>query len=739
MTAQPQPSDRAAAAADEDLSPLGQLVAAAAARLESEGDAAVDALCREHPEHADALRERLAALRDMGLLARGRIGPYVLLRTLGRGGMGIVHLARDSRDGRMVALKALPSRLAASPRALERFRREVRAVAALDHENIVPVLDSGEENGVPWFAMAWIEGRTLAEVLDGLRALRLAAARLDSTHLSTASAGRPPPARGTAYVEAAVRLALDVAEALRHAHEHGVIHRDVKPSNILVRQDGRALLFDFGLARLEDEQQLTLTGDFTGTPAYVSPEQIAGPRGGVDGRSDVFSLGVTLYELLTLQRPFEAPTAAATLQRVARRDPTPPRRVNAQIPRDLETVVLCALEKSPARRYGSAAELAQDLRHFLELRPVLARPVPAPLRAVRALRREPPLAAAAALAALIVVGVPLGLALANHRISEQAALAQRAADRRERLNDFLLRMASAPDPAVQGEDVTVRDWLERSGAALTTELADDPLAAADLRQMIANTWLNLGEPARAESQARAAANLLRGRPGAEGELAESLNLLGVALTRQQRLDDSDAALREALALDRRAGERSGPVARELCNLAANVGLRGQPAQAVPLFRDVLERRRELYGQTRTVVAESQVDLAVALLDSGGDAAEAERLLTDAAALQRRLLPAEDPALATTLHDLSLAKVARGDAAGALAAETEAFELLRRRCGDAHPSTARSAAALAILLARGGQWDEAARHAALAEPVLAAAGEAEAANLAQLRAAMAARP
>jgi len=746
MSPPPEPSPERAGSAPpaEDLSPLGQLVAECAARLEAEGDAAVDALCGEHPQHAAALRERLSALRDLGLLGHGHVGPYALLRTLGRGGMGVVHLARDTRNDRLVALKALPSRLAGSPRALERFRREVKAVAALSHPGIVPVLDSGDENGVPWFAMAWVEGRTLADVIAGLRALRLAAERLDSRHLSAAAASRPLETRGAAYAEAACRLVLDVAEALAHAHAAGVVHRDVKPSNILVREDGRALLFDFGLARLDDEITLTLTGDFTGTPAYVSPEQISGQREEVDGRSDVFSLGVTLYELLTLQRPFDAPTAAEVLRRVANKDPAPPRRSNPQIPRDLETIVLCALEKSPARRYSGAAELADDLRRFLELRPVRARPVPAPLRALRALRRDRSLAAAAALAAVLVIGLPLGLLIANASIANEARRAERAASRNERLNDFLLGMAAAPDPSAQGGDVTVREWLERSGREVESHLSDDPAAALDLRQMIANTWLALGDPAAAETQARAAADLARAQPDGrfDAELAESLNLLGAALTQQGRLDDSDAALREALDINRREhGSRSAPVGRTLSILAVNVGLRGAPGDAVPLLRDVLERQRELYGDTKAVVAESQVNLAVALLDGGvaADRTEAEALLEDALASQRRLLPPTDPAPATTLHDLSLARLARGDAEGAFAAETEAYQLLHERCGDEHPATARSAASLALLLAHAGSWGQAGHFAALAIPVLERLGPPEAERLAKLRAVLDRRP
>ncbi|HZL98874.1 MAG TPA: serine/threonine-protein kinase, partial [Planctomycetota bacterium] len=311
-----------AAPAEDELSPLALLVAECVRRLEERGPSAVDELCREHPELAPELRRRLETLEETGLLGRGRIGDYVLLRTLGRGGMGVVHLARDTRDGRRVALKALPGRLLQSEGALVRFRREAQAVAALRHPGIVPLYEAGESEGVPWFTMEWVDGRTLADVIAALSAMELAAERLDSSHLLEAAGAERGDGRGRAWVETVCRLVLDVAEALDYAHEQGVIHRDVKPSNILLGRDGRARLFDFGLARVADATRVTLSGDFTGTPAYAAPEQLAGARGPVDGRADVYALGVTMYELLTLVLPPDGASSA---------EPVAPRRLNPTV------------------------------------------------------------------------------------------------------------------------------------------------------------------------------------------------------------------------------------------------------------------------------------------------------------------------------------------------------------------------------------------------------------------------
>jgi serine/threonine protein kinase len=296
-----------------------ELVAACLARIDETREPPsriVEAFCRDHPRQADALRKRLAHLERAGLSAGPQraadtrtLGRFQLRGELGRGGMGVVYDAFDPRLGRRVALKALGPRLVISDRARTRFEREIRAVATLNHPRIVPVYEVGEENGIPWYTMELVEGRTLAQVIHALRELELRTDELSTSHLNQATffertetdtallhdsdsstlltaqaaeaAQRPPglpAAWGKTYVETVCRMVHDIADALDHAHAHGVVHRDVKPSNILVDARGRAQLFDFGLARIEDDEALTMTGDFAGTPFYVAPEQVSGKR-----------------------------------------------------------------------------------------------------------------------------------------------------------------------------------------------------------------------------------------------------------------------------------------------------------------------------------------------------------------------------------------------------------------------------------------------------------------------------
>ena len=403
--------------AEEVSEELLELVALCLERVDSEGQEAVEQICEAHPEHAQELRQRILILRRLGL-SRPKASPkpfgrYELLRELGRGGMGVVYLARDEQLGREVALKALAGPLVTSGRARSRFEREIRAVAQLKHPGIVPIYEVGEADDVPYFTMEYVEGRTLGHVLHSLKRLEVSTPELTTTHLSVASFTaallddssstlplserpqprevRPPPpptlpqelpaSWGKTYVETVCRFVIQVAEALGHAHAHGVVHRDVKPSNVLIDPRGRALLFDFGLARLASDESLTLTGDFAGTPSYVSPEQARGRR--VDHRTDLYSLGVTLFELLTLHRPFEGQTAQQVFRQLTSKDPPLPRHYNRLVPRDLETICLTALEKDAERRYQTAYELASDLRRFLEFRPVLARPAGLSVRAAR--------------------------------------------------------------------------------------------------------------------------------------------------------------------------------------------------------------------------------------------------------------------------------------------------------------------------------------------------------------------
>ncbi len=713
MTSPPEPDQDLLAVG---LSPIAHLVAEGMERLEREGQAGLDALCEAHPDHAAELRRRFAALREIGLLDGVRaFGPYRIVRTLGQGGMGVVHLAHDERLQRDVALKALPSRLALSPRALKRFRREIRAVAQLRHPSIVPIHDVGEQDGVPYFTMEYVEGRTLADALAAIADSGLPPDLLTADHLGGAGM--------RSYVEAAVRIALDVADALQHAHERGVVHRDVKPGNILLDGTGRARLFDFGLARLDSERALTQSGDFAGTPFYGSPEQVSPRTEGIDHRTDVYSLGVTLYEMLALRRPFAGKTTEDVVRQIAGREPPPLRRGNPLVPRDLETICLAAMEKDPALRYQTAGELADDLRRFLEFRPVKARPVGPAVRLLRFVRRNPALSSALALAVVIAVGVPVGLGLANVAIraeKDRALQASRAADEQkdralasqrvadaqrqkaESVISFLLASLEATDPARPQSDVSVADILRRMAGGVGEQLAGQARLAASVREALGNSFTNLGLYDEAEEQFRAAQALCEDDPDGrlQDSLGVSLNNLSVVLARSGRLEEAERVAQQGLDLNRQVhGEPSTNTADSLNNLAIVRAMRGDKAGTAQAFAQVLEQRRTLGGEKDLRVAEAMINLAIVT----ADAVQSEALLRGALALQEELLPPGDVGLAPALSSLAMLRFREPDAAAhdeAVELQRRALEVRRSRLGDDHPEVAAEDVVLAIMLLDG---------------------------------------
>ena len=334
-----------------------------------------------------------------------RLGDFEILRELGRGGMGIVYEARQVSLDRKVALKVLAGSLGLTPTAVVRFRREAAAAAKLHHTNIVPVYTIGEHDGTHFYVMELIDGPSLNHVIAALRrearpadghegtagsgsSSSSAEAELPDWGELTASLGAgswpaPAPADATAddpvvpgegsstlglesdRFDTIARIIAEVAEALDYAHQQGVIHRDIKPSNLLASKDGRLSVNDFGLARMLEQPGMTMTGEFVGSPLYMSPEQITAGRVPVDHRTDIYSLGATLYETLTLTPPYRGERRDQILAQILHKDPLPPRRLNRKIPVDLETICLKAMEKDPDRRYQTAGQFAEDLRRYV--------------------------------------------------------------------------------------------------------------------------------------------------------------------------------------------------------------------------------------------------------------------------------------------------------------------------------------------------------------------------------------
>ena len=337
------------------------------------------------------------------------LGDYEILGEVGRGGMGVVYRARQRSLDREVALKVLPGYARHGRLAVQRFKTEAQAAARLHHTNVVAVYAQGESQGVYYHAIELVDGvgldtviRSRPDLISMTRARSGGSSAGDWLVKPQDAAGpdAPPlppedesePLAATEWSRADYRhlagLVAEVADALECAHAGGIIHRDVKPHNLLLGSDGRLHLTDFGLARLTDEPHLTATGEIMGTPAYLSPEQVSGRFDCIDHRTDIFSLGVTLYELLTRRKPFDGETRQQIITGICSAEPVPPRWIDRRIPLDLETICLRAMEKEPARRHRSASELAEDLRRFAEGRPILSRRVTRAEKALKWARRH---------------------------------------------------------------------------------------------------------------------------------------------------------------------------------------------------------------------------------------------------------------------------------------------------------------------------------------------------------------
>jgi eukaryotic-like serine/threonine-protein kinase len=580
----------------EGSDPVEELMAPCFEAPESEQAARFAELTAAHPEHATEIRARLAALRAIGLVAAGEargelpetLGEFRLGAKLGEGGMGVVVRARQASLDREVALKLVRPDLLFLPSARERFRREVLAISKLQHPGIVPVYAVGEERGIPFFAMELVEGATLAQCLTELATRApTSVSGADLAAIVERRTGAPCVIEPGSiferpWVEVCVEIARQVADALAHAHERGLLHRDVKPSNVMLTRRGRALLLDFGLTSAENNEQLTRSGSQLGTWQYMSPEQVRGER--LDATSDVYSLGATLHELLTLRAPFERPTTHAIQTAILAGERAPVRTLNPRVGADVETVCSVALELERGRRYASAAALARDLENVLAHRPIEARPVGAAVRAARWVRRHPASSVGVLAGVVLAVGVPSALLVQQTRY---AATLERSLKNEQ---DALAKQKIATEDA--------ESTLLYMTSIVQAAKPDEGGAQRTLEQLLADMAKSVDQ--------------LAARPGMQ---ARALLLLGDSYRALGRYDEAIPLLERAVEVEEKANGRLGEYALlALNNLAVAVQRVGRADEAVALFRRALEGQIRFRNGVGSAVAAAECNLAGALYD-----------------------------------------------------------------------------------------------------------------------------
>lgn len=598
-----------------------------------------------------------------------RLGPYRVIRKLGEGGMGVVYLGVQESPQRMVALKALKPGIAAAE-TLRRFEHEAQILGWLQHPGIAQIyeanMDSAGEGARPFISMEYIQGKPLTDYLSSFT--------------------EPPLS-----FRNRLQLFVKICDAIAYAHQRAIIHRDLKPSNILVDESGQPKILDFGVARLLDAKQQAVTlhtsaGEVIGTLAYMSPEQAAGENREVDIRSDVYALGVILYEMMTGRLPHAlANYSLFDAARVIRDEEPPPlSSINKDCRGDMDTIVRKALAKEKSRRYQSASELGADIERYLIGEPIAARRDSGWYVLSKTLKRYKIAVSVAAGFLLLITASVIALAFmyreqsqARQRAEAQTTMARRERDKAEAardaelqarqeteaINDFLQSMLSSVNPEeTMDPDIRVRDVLDTSAKLVDAKFTKQPGIAAALHETIGGTYSALGLYDRAESHHRTALRIRKQMFGGEHlEVARSLNLLGLVLHGDGRYPEAKQLYKEALAMQRRLlGDDHPHVASTLNNLGT-------------------------------------------LFSNTGDITGAERYLREALDIIRNTKPAD---LSTYLSNLAYLLQDKGDYAGAEALYREALAVHRERFGDNHLSSIYLQGNLASLLQDQGQYDEA---------------------------------
>jgi tetratricopeptide (TPR) repeat protein len=648
-----------------------------------------------------------------------RVGPYQLLEVIGEGGMGRVYLARqDAPIRRDVALK-LVRRGLDTDRIIARFETERQTLALMDHPGIAKVFDAGaSEDGRPYFVMERVQGSAITHVADA-RALT---------------------------VHQRLELFLAVCRAVQHAHQKGVIHRDLKPSNVLVAEvDGGLVpkIIDFGIAKVLDQSApaatfVTEPGHLVGTPEYLSPEQAGVLSAPVDTRTDVYALGAVLYELLTGGTPHEldsrsvaevrrvvghativrpsarvataADTTGAAIGAAACRG-TSLSRLRRELAGDLDNIVLKALQSDPADRYSSVERMADDIRRYLDGRPVEARAAAWTYRTRKFVRRHALGVGAAAALVLAVASVAVIMTIQAARLAAERDAAERERATAAQVSQFMQDLFKASDVAdplrATGREVTAREILDRGVQRIQTELKAEPAVQAELMDTMAEVYIALALFDQATPLVEQALALRRERFGSRHvDTAESVQRLCTLRTRRADFAAAEALCREALDVRQALLDPfDARVAYSLNDLAGIFSDRGRHAEAIPLYEQALAIRRKTLGPEHPYTATIINNLGLTYFDLG-DYAKSEPLQREGLALRRKAVGDDSFEVAVSLNNLATLLEARGNYAEAEPLFRRSLDIRRAVLAPDHPSVANAMSNLGRMLGLLARYDEA---------------------------------